>query len=294
MPGTRDEKVETPSAPWKQERRRRRGRLESWFMSIPSPPGPDRVLVEAERVDQIASRLRSANVEVPGLASGRQNDDVEIYSVIRVLGSRPFSLADFPLRLVKRERPDFLLTLGAVEIGIEHTEAISQNKAKEEYLRDAGEGPDVYFVRRESLTEPLKTSAAIKEEIAANRMTPGWYGDSVEREWVQAMTHFVVKKSRSTQRPGFARFEKTWLVVYDNWTAPALNLMKALPLLRAAIDSAAVWSVFDRVFVLEEDSLLEIDGISVTVYCVNHFCGIESTDEEDISSDAVMSSGTKL
>lgn len=239
-------------------------------MHSPASPQSDRVIVDAASIDQISSRLRAANVTVPGRASGRHKDQVEIYSLVRVLGSRPYSLTDFPLKLVKRERPDFLLTLNGAEVGIEHTEAITQNAAKEAFLRDAGEGPEVHFVRPTSLTEPPKSSQELKAEIAADKMGPGWVGDSVERGWVEAMTFFVEKKFRLLQQPDYPRFERTWLVIYDNWAAPGLKLPTALPLLRASLESLATWSLFDRIFILDESELIEIDSTSIYVYCVNH------------------------
>lgn len=240
-------------------------------MSTPvTPTSNDRVIIDAERIDQFSSRLRAANVTVPGRASGRQKDQVEIYSLIRVLGSRPYALADFPLKLIKRERPDFLLTLNGAEVGIEHTEAISQNAAKEAYLRDAGEAPESYFVRPASLTEPPKGSRELKAEMAADKMPPGWVGDSVERDWVQAMTVFAVKKYRLLQQGTYPRFERTWLVIFDNWTALNSNLMKALPVLRDSLDSAAIWSLFDCVYILDDNQLIEIGASSMYVYCVNH------------------------
>ena len=162
-------------------------------MATPPPAPSERVIVEAARIDQISSRLRAANVTVPGRAGGRHKEQVETYSLVRVLGSRPYALTDFPLKLVKRERPDFLLTLSGAEIGIEHTEAITQNAAKEAFLRDGDAGPEVHFLRPASLTEPPKSSEELRAEIAADEMGPGWFGDSVERGWVHAMTFFVMK-----------------------------------------------------------------------------------------------------
>lgn len=239
-------------------------------MATPPPAPDERVIVEAERVDQIFSRLRAANVSVRGRASARNKEQVEIYSLVRLLGSRPYALTDFPLKLIKRERPDFLLTLNGTTIGVEHTEAITQNAAKEAFLRDGGAGPDVHFVRPASLTEPPKSSGELRAEIAADEMGLGWVGDSVERGWVEAITFFVMKKFQLLHKQDYPRFERTWLVIYDNWTAPNLNLTTALPLLRSSLDSLATWSLFDRVFILDENELVEIDASMIYVYCVNH------------------------
>ncbi|KIQ97358.1 hypothetical protein TI01_1075 [Lysobacter sp. A03] len=187
-----------------------------------------------------------------------------------MLASRPYRLADFPLKLVKRERPDFLLSANGVAIGIEHTEAVPQNAAKEAFLRDRGIGPETYYAQPAAIGERAKSSKEIRAEIEADQMGEGWMGDSAERRWVEAMTQFVSDKTQSAQSPDYARCDRTWLVIYVNWPAPILNHAKAVPLLTAELAKLATWSVFERVFILDESVLVEIEHTAVHVHCVNH------------------------
>jgi hypothetical protein len=238
-------------------------------LSLVVPPAS--VVMSVERVGDLASALRAANVTVPGRASGRTHDQVEIYSIVRVLASRPYRLSDFPLKLVKRERPDFLLSANGVAIGIEHTEAVPRNAAKESFLRDRGIGPETHYMRPAAIGERAKGSKEIHAEIEADQMGEGWMGDSVERSWVEAMTQFVSDKIQSAQSPDYTSFDRTWLVIYDSWPAPILNHAKAVPLLTAELTKLAPWSVFERVFILDESVLLEIEQSAVHVHCVNHY-----------------------
>lgn len=151
-------------------------------------------MLTAKTFDQLHTQLRGINVVVPARAAGRTKEQVETYSIVRLLGSIPHDLEAFPLQLVKRERPDFLLTLGARKVGIEHTEAISQNAAKEAFLRSKGHGPDVHFTRAASVHEPRKSSKELIAEIEADRPSAPWEGDSVERKWAEAMAHFIAEK----------------------------------------------------------------------------------------------------
>lgn len=240
------------------------------MVTVPSVVPADSVIVSVERLGHLASALRAANVTVPGRANGRTHDQVEIYSLIRVLASRPYRLSDFPLKLVKRERPDFLLSANGVVTGVEHTEAVPQNAAKEASLRDRGIGPETYYVQPAAIGERAKSSKEIRAEIEAGKMGEGWMGDSAERSWVEAMTQFVSDKIQSAQSPDYARFDRTWLVIYDNWPAPILNHAKAVPLLTAELAKLATWSVLERVFILDESVLLEIEQTAVHVHCVNH------------------------
>ncbi|WP_151703950.1 hypothetical protein [Nitrincola alkalilacustris] len=95
-------------------------------------------MLVTDTFEQFHCRLRTVNVDVPERSKGRTQEHVEIYSVVRLLGSLSFKLDDFPLAIDKREGPDFLLTLAAFRIGIEHTEAIPENAAKEAFLRSQG------------------------------------------------------------------------------------------------------------------------------------------------------------
>lgn len=240
-------------------------------MTIDPPVDPtETLIVSVEKVEDLISALRAANVSVPGRASGRTRHQVEIYSLIRVLASRPYRLSDFPLKLVKRERPDFLLLVNGIAIGVEHTEAIPQNAAKESFLRDRGIGPETYYKQPATIGERAKGSKEIRAEIEADKMSEGWIGESVERNWVEAMTHFVSKRVKSVQSLDYARFDHTWLVIYDNWPAPILNHAKALPLLTAELAKQEIWSVFERVFIIDESVLIENEKTAVHVQCVNH------------------------
>lgn len=235
------------------------------------PAAPkERVVIHACCIDDLPSQLRAASISVPGRAHGRTSEHTELYAVIRLLASRSYGLGDFPLILTKRERPDFTLALNDVAIGIEHTEAISQNDAKAAALRDAGIGPELHYLKPASLSEPPKTSKQLKDEILADEMGDGWYGDSVESDWADAMANFVEKKMASTQREGYTRCSHNWLLVYDSWPAPGLNLHKALPLLRERLGARSAWSTFDRIFILDEDLIVEIDASHDHLHCVNH------------------------
>lgn len=127
---------------------------------------------------------------------------METYSIVRLLGTISIDSGDFPLQLEKSERPDFLLRLGERQIGIEHTEAISQNAAKEAAMRSKGGGEEIRFLRRASVDEPQKSSKVLAAEIAENAYGSSWGGDSVEKEWANAMVYFIKRKLFVAKKPG--------------------------------------------------------------------------------------------
>ncbi len=227
-------------------------------------------MLVADTFEQLHCRLRTVNVDVPERSKGRTKDHVEIYSVVRLLGSLSFKLDDFPLAIEKRERPDFLLTLAKSRIGIEHTEAIPENAAKETVIRSQGHGPDLHFTRPASITEPRKSRSVLMAEIEADKPSPGWIGDSVERSWAEAMAHFIGKKVEVAGREGFTLFDENWLLMYDNWPGAALQHHKAVPMLLSHLHIKNPWSTFSRVFILDESVLLELCQTGCSFYAVNH------------------------
>ena len=140
-------------------------------------------MLQANSDFELFKGLAEINISTPRRSAGRTKDHTERYAIALLLSTLAGKgRISYPLCLTKRERPDFLLTLDTKQIGIEHTEAVSQNEAHETVLREKGEGPDVYFISHHHPGEPKKTAKELKEEIEANDDGKAWCGDSVERE----------------------------------------------------------------------------------------------------------------
>ncbi len=234
-----------------------------------APFTTERLLLTAAATGKLQPALRALNVEVPGRAEGRTNDHVETYSIVRLLGTLPWHANDFPLKLYKSERPDFALSCGSGWIGIEHTEAITTNGAKEAALRSMGYGSDIYFPRLMVLGELSKSSGQLIAEIKSDKFGTGWCGDSVERSWIDAMAHFVSEKIVVATRPGFQLMEHNWLLIYDMWTAPMLDHDRAVPVLKNRLDAIAAWPIFERIFILDDNILTELSTESAHSFVVN-------------------------
>lgn len=217
------------------------------------------VLINAVTIGEMRVALRSLDVKVPRLAGGRTGRMCEIYAVVRLLGTRQYSTDDFPVVLIKTERPDFLLRLGQFEVGIEHVEAVSENDAHEAKLRGQGRGERAHFVQPVAVTDPKKSRAQIEEEIDADEAGDGWCGESVERNWADAMAYFVEKKVAVANKTGFARFAGNWLLIYDNWSAPLLERSTAVSFLEDKLQLAPPWQSFEHVFILSDRVAIDLD-----------------------------------
>ena len=61
---------------------------------------------------------------------------------------------------------------------------------------------------------------------------PPHMGDSIECNWTEAMVYRIRDKAEKFAHPGFAKHQRNWLLIYDDWSpAPALDdreLMKRI------------------------------------------------------------------
>lgn len=226
------------------------------------------MLLAAATFEELHDRLPYLNKEVPPHPTPRGNIP-EFYTMVRLLASIPLSTTDFPLRLTKDESPDFVLHLGSVSIGVEQTEAVAENAVHESKLR-AAQGGGAYLVQPAVIGEPRKSRKQLLSEIAATRFPEPMVGDSVERGWVDAMLHFIKKKADSAQKPGYAAHDQQWLAIYDNWTAPALKRAYALSLLQEALQASDPFTVFDHVFILTGQMVVELTRGRVLLHVLNH------------------------
>ena len=229
------------------------------------------MLLTATNYHDLISKLPSIDVLVPSRANGRKKHHTETYSIVRLLSTLPPEALEYPLSLVKRERPDFELQCPGFSIGIEHTEAISENAAKEAFLRAGGAGPNVYFTKKASISEPRKSSKQLLEEIKSNDPGEPWVGDSIEREWAEAIAHFAKKKIDALAKPGFQRLPQNWLLIYDNWPATGLGSSEGIPYVQEALNRVDSWSSFNRIFIQSESLLIDLSSNDrVAQYDVKH------------------------
>lgn len=139
----------------------------------------------------------------------------------------------FPLVVTHGDRPDWLLTDGCGELGIECVEAVAENDAHASVLRGRGHGPEVHFLTAHDPGEPRKSAADLIAEIRTDRMTTCWCGvRASERQWAAAMAYFIEKKAEGVTKVGFQRCARNWLLIYNNWNAPGLNAPAAGEMLR--------------------------------------------------------------
>jgi hypothetical protein len=215
-------------------------------------------LLHADTPEQLRAGLAELDIDVPERSAGRRNHHAERYCIAHLLATLSTSRLSFPLALAHDDKPDFVLSMPKGSIGIEHTEAVPENVARAQFLREKGSGPDVYFTPHAIPNEPRKTAAELRQEIEADEPGDGWVGDSAEREWATAMAHCVKEKLLKVTAPGFVRHPENWLLVYDNWPLPHINFTKAAAFLYPLLRELNAFAVFDSIFVLDDSQMCEL------------------------------------
>lgn len=221
----------------------------------------------AKDFEELKNKLRSINVEVPHCPKDRTNQHVETYSLISLLGSLQWDSLCFPVEVYRRERPDFLVVCNSRKIGLEHTEATNQNLAKERALRADGHGPEMHFVTPASVHDPVLPKGKVLAQIQADEVGEGWCGDSVERNWAEAIAHFIDRKAANATKDGYELYEDNRLMIYDNWPAPALKHQRALQHLRERLKDSVAWSIFKRVYIIGEHTIVELSADNNIYHC---------------------------
>lgn len=196
--------------------------------------------------------LAAIDISVSARTDGRTTDQTEIWIASHLFATLANSgELTFPLSLERRDRPDLLLRQPDKLIGVEITEAITEEYAAFCALAER-EFPNVMYAlshfrpgTKRKTVEDMR--AILRGEISTNE---GWIGESPEEFWAQKIADSVLRKAEKLSKPGFALFDENWLSIYDNLPLPHIDLSDGIAVLRSLL--TAHWSEnpsFQRVFV---------------------------------------------
>ena len=172
---------------------------------------------EASSSVDLDSKVRANDVHVPGRGQGRTTEHTETWIACRFLATiARTSLLQYPVRVEHGDRPDLVLSMPAGRIGVEIVEAISTDQAKVDAVvkRDGSSG--FRPLPRYRASDTPRSRAEIRALARGDFQMLPRMGESVERDWVEAMLYVVARKAANFHKPGFARHASNWLLVYDN------------------------------------------------------------------------------
>ncbi len=218
-------------------------------------------MIEASSNSELIQQLSNVDIKVPPRDKGRKSEHTEKYCLYKMLSTLASENSiNYPLQVLKTERPDFVLISNSVKTGIEHTEAVPSNKAKQDFLRAKMQKNEVHYMTKHYVNEEKKTTQELKEQIEKNTMTGGWHGDSVEVNWTDAMSHFIKTKENNALKDGYTLYDINSLLIYDNWPTAALDIDAGINYLQKALANSTHHFNFDTIYILSHGFLLVISN----------------------------------
>jgi hypothetical protein len=224
-----------------------------------------KIILSIDRPEELKTRLAELDIKVPARSNDRTTKQVERYCIAHLLATLPVERLSFPLTVSNPDKPDFVLHMPTGDIGIEHIEAVPENVAHAQFLREKEcLGSEVYFTPHAIPGEPRKIADELRREIENDDPGDGWAGDAPEHKWANAMAYSVEKKLHKAN--AYTRYPTNWLMIYDNWPLPHIDSSKAIQLLYPLLMNLNAFSVFDTIFILDDSQMYELQNNQPIVY----------------------------
>jgi len=178
-------------------------------------------------------QIKQIDIAVPLRSRGRKKDEVERYSIVSfLLNILEKNLISFPMKIVHRNKPDFLIETQTCKIGIEVSEVIPEQLARAEAILEKQFPNGMLELEFFRLDAPNRNNSAINEilyktnkgnENEAKLIGSGLAGHIVEENWVRGIIGSIYSKTKKMNKVGFDKFQNNWLVLYDNQASISLN-----------------------------------------------------------------------
>lgn len=206
--------------------------------------------IHAKSPCALRTNLRDIDVRVP--QEGRTTAPSEIWvSCHFLVAVSETDLLGYPLSIMTGDRPDLVLSSPSEHTGIEITRAVSENQVQVDKYAERNNIPCVLGYHYEPGEEKF-SQQKIKAIAEGQIQSLPWMGDQIEREWVDAMLYFTKKKAENFAHPDFKKYDRNWLLIYDNWS-PYADLdayPDATTDLGGQLFNCDSKNPFDRVFIL--------------------------------------------
>lgn len=223
---------------------------------------------EAQSKNELIRVLSESDISVLPRGAGRTNDQVEKWIMYRALSTLCANgLLEYPLSLIKRERPDFLLLCAGKMIGCEVTEAVNGEYLKAKSLSEAAKENSIVDVSKFKWGIPKRSLEALREIASKDKLTgTGWMGNSVEIEFSQLVFDVAIRKSETLNKPGFGKFQSNYLLIYCNQPLPILDIEEGSEICHKQL--ASYWSdiTFDQILVEKGDNIVVFTSTHYRVF----------------------------
>lgn len=159
--------------------------------------------------------LKSQDITVPARTEGRRKEHCERYTAFRLLATLANNF-QYPLKILYQDRPDFLLHSGDKKIGIEITEAVSEELAATDAMAETMGIECTLFMDHFKRGTPKRTVKERKELLKDQPMGVGWGDGGLSKDWLLSVIDCIKTKTMDLKKPGFNLYDLNFLSVYDN------------------------------------------------------------------------------
>lgn len=182
------------------------------------------MMLNAQSPPDLLRQLSAIDISVPARTEGRTKDHVERWSICRFLGSYASTpLLEFPLRLLKRERPDFELQMRDQSVGIEITSALPEEWAKIQAKSETVNEEGIVFPPRIRPGDSRLGKQKIEAIARGEETGSGWFGDEPEQDWCDHIIDAFQKKKISLNKKAYQKYSRNFLVIYVNLPINSVN-----------------------------------------------------------------------
>lgn len=222
--------------------------------------------------DDLCATLMGVDISVPARIAGRKTPHAETYTISHLLSTlAEGDFLSYPLSVTHRDRPDFLIEGVASKIGVEVTEAISQQYAAYCALAER-EFPDIFLEPAHfRWGAPILTVEDMRDLLRQSQLTSnGRIGSCPEQEWALYIQSAVDTKLMKLARPDFGKFDHNWLSIYDNLPLPNLHIGNAITILKPLLhDRWSIVPTFDTLFIEHGPVIAKITACGSALLILN-------------------------
>ena len=227
--------------------------------------------ISAESSVDLLRQLRGIDTTVPPRHCKRTKEHTERAAICSFLSAfAETNMFDYPLTIVKREKPDFILRTCLETIGIEITEAVRRSDAYVDAYADSKGIEALRMINKEPALNEDITHNEAKEIAEGNQAdSPGYEGNESEDKWTEDMFSIIAKKKDKFSN--YEKCDKNWLYIYDNLLHPMPSRRLASENMSLKLKSSKDVP-FNRIFIEfapnDEIAQLDVIGGEVTFHAV--------------------------
>lgn len=182
----------------------------------------------------------------------------------------------YPIRVLHREKPDFALCLNDSCVGVECVEAVSEEWKRIAAIRDKEFPGALVFPPMLKPGQRVFSNLERVDIASGERAGPPWVGNMAERQWAEALAHFVAGKTRKLRAGNYTDFQRHWLIVQDEWRVPVYEedeKLEAARLCMPLLEESLRGFSFERIYVSSGPYVIRLAPAPVDIQLVRDLWG---------------------